>query len=221
MQVSNTVSQNYCPKLCWQRRRKESFHSSVHKDLCTNTEHWTLIWIKANLWKNDSFQQWSITVSSCPDPSDSTRKEGRRSSPCPEVVGHSPGTPGNDHSPKAARAPAEFQQCSQTQKLVLMIPLVPSQLRRSWFSLFIWTAALQGCVWAGTPGLLLQLLTKHNVFPIQPITLGARDEELAAVGTRATVCLGVENGKIQLYSFRLAKTKGRHIKRCCSRLTYC
>lgn len=30
--------------------------------------------------------------------------------------------------------------------------------------------------------------TKHNMFPIQPVTLGACDEELAAVGTRTTVC---------------------------------
>lgn len=58
----------------------------------------------------------------------------------------------------------------------------------------------------------LQVLTEHNVFSIQPVAFGARNEKLTPVGTWTTVCLGVENGKIQkAYNLRLPKTDGRHV----------
>lgn len=40
-----------------------------------------------------------------------------------------------------------------------------------------------------------QGLTEHHVLSIQPVALGACDEELAAVGAWTTVCLGVRRAK--------------------------
>lgn len=76
----------------------------------------------------------------------------------------------------------------------------------------ILAAAPQGVSvsWYARP--LLQVLTKHNVFSIQPVTFGACNEKLTAVGTWTTVCLGVKNGKVQkAYNLRLPKTEGTHI----------
>lgn len=60
-----------------------------------------------------------------------------------------------------------------------------------------------------------QILTEHNMFPIQPVTFGARNEKLTAVSTWTTVCLGVENVKIQNYDFPKLKAKISHIRKIC------